>query len=388
MAKTISQTPNTSLYPSLSSTSLIGPLNPKLHVLLVLALTSPSPEKLEPEHPIEQSDVALCVISGQGELRCRDPPIVVNQEKGGSCLVFASFVSLPEEAFRLYVCNYRSSDVGADVSFAGEYLGKWLIAREPQAWHHIACDSLFQFYDSYDRQSKVFEPTTIEIKFQRLHKVEEGSESQLANLVPIIQRQPSPEDGPGFIRQSNDVMQSAFATPEHDHFLTFVISFYPPVPTTTLPPLSTTPNTSPEPELVSPTSSSSEADSTESSDSISQGISPLAPARLTPGFWGKLPLEGFCRRYELPEDIASVLTRMKVKDAHGLMAYELVKGGYAWIAVTFILWVPSSANHRFDNPASDEFLLVVAVVDALKYRERAQSDMGTPTNERETAAFR
>lgn len=51
-----------------------------------------------------------------------------------------------------------------------------------------------------DRQSKVFEPTTIEIKFQRLYKVEEGSESQLANLVPIIQRQPSPEDGPGFIR--------------------------------------------------------------------------------------------------------------------------------------------------------------------------------------------
>jgi hypothetical protein len=59
----------------------------------------PSPEKLEPEHPIEQSDVALCVISGQGELRCRDPPIVVNQEKGGSCLVFASFVSLPEEVW-------------------------------------------------------------------------------------------------------------------------------------------------------------------------------------------------------------------------------------------------------------------------------------------------
>ena len=44
----------------------------------------------------------------------------------------------------------------------------------------------------------------------------------------------------------------------------------------------------------------------------------LLPARLTPGFWGKLPLEGFCRRYELPEDVASVLTRMKVKDAHGL----------------------------------------------------------------------
>jgi hypothetical protein len=44
----------------------------------------------------------------------------------------------------------------------------------------------------------------------------------------------------------------------------------------------------------------------------------LLPARLTPGFSGKLPVEGFCRRYELPEEIASVLTQMKVKDAHGL----------------------------------------------------------------------
>lgn len=44
----------------------------------------------------------------------------------------------------------------------------------------------------------------------------------------------------------------------------------------------------------------------------------LLPARLTPGFWGKLPVESFCRRYELPEEIASVLTQMQVKDAHGL----------------------------------------------------------------------
>jgi hypothetical protein len=44
----------------------------------------------------------------------------------------------------------------------------------------------------------------------------------------------------------------------------------------------------------------------------------LLPARLTPGFWGKVPVESFCRRYELPEEIASVLTQMMVKDAHGL----------------------------------------------------------------------
>lgn len=73
------------------STSLIGPLH-----RTSMASPSPFPEGLEPEHAIEQSDLALCVISGQGELRCRDPPTVVNQEKGGS-LVFVTFVALPEE---------------------------------------------------------------------------------------------------------------------------------------------------------------------------------------------------------------------------------------------------------------------------------------------------
>jgi hypothetical protein len=63
----------------------------------------PSPEKLEPEDAIEQSDLALCVISGQGVLRCRDPPIVVNQEKGGICMVFVAFVALPEEVWLYHV---------------------------------------------------------------------------------------------------------------------------------------------------------------------------------------------------------------------------------------------------------------------------------------------
>jgi len=61
----------------------------------------PSPERLEPENAIEQSDLAICIISGQGELRCRDPPIVVNPENGGICMVFVTFVALPEEV-RLY----------------------------------------------------------------------------------------------------------------------------------------------------------------------------------------------------------------------------------------------------------------------------------------------
>lgn len=44
----------------------------------------------------------------------------------------------------------------------------------------------------------------------------------------------------------------------------------------------------------------------------------LLPARLTPGFGGKLPMVDFCRRYELPEDIPSVLSQLRIKDAHAL----------------------------------------------------------------------
>ena len=44
----------------------------------------------------------------------------------------------------------------------------------------------------------------------------------------------------------------------------------------------------------------------------------LLPGRLIPGLCGKLSVEEFCRRYELSEEIASVLTWMKVKDVHGL----------------------------------------------------------------------
>ena len=44
----------------------------------------------------------------------------------------------------------------------------------------------------------------------------------------------------------------------------------------------------------------------------------LLPGRLIPGFCGKLTIEDFCRQYELLEEIPSALTRMKVKDVHGL----------------------------------------------------------------------
>ncbi len=59
-------------------------------------MPSPSPDNAEPEHAIEHSNLALCLISGQGGLRSRDPPVVVHQEKG-DYMVFVSFMALPEE---------------------------------------------------------------------------------------------------------------------------------------------------------------------------------------------------------------------------------------------------------------------------------------------------
>lgn len=57
------------------------------------------PEKLKPEDPVEQSDLALCVISGQGELRCRDPPIFVDQTDGSVRMVIVTFVALLDEVW-------------------------------------------------------------------------------------------------------------------------------------------------------------------------------------------------------------------------------------------------------------------------------------------------
>lgn len=49
----------------------------------------------------------------------------------------------------------------------------------------------------------------------------------------------------------------------------------------------------------------------------------LLPPRLTPGFRGKLSMQDFCRRYELPEDIPPLLAKMGIKDAHGLSSKRL-----------------------------------------------------------------
>lgn len=49
----------------------------------------------------------------------------------------------------------------------------------------------------------------------------------------------------------------------------------------------------------------------------------LLPPRLIPGFRGKLPIEDFCFRYELPEDVLPLLAQMGIKDAHGLSSKRL-----------------------------------------------------------------
>jgi hypothetical protein len=51
---------------------------------------------VEPEHAIEKSNVELCVISGKGELRCRDPPLVIRQGRR-NYVVFVSYVAVRKE---------------------------------------------------------------------------------------------------------------------------------------------------------------------------------------------------------------------------------------------------------------------------------------------------
>ncbi|KAI9451879.1 hypothetical protein BJY52DRAFT_1406941 [Lactarius psammicola] len=266
------------------------------------------------------------------------------------------------QEFRLFVRNNGSFDASADISIRGESLGKWLVTREPKAWHNIGRDSLFKFQDSYgtnspalqqsstgrptDHVPKVFEPSTIELRFQYLSQVAEGQDQD--GFVPIIVREPTLDDGPSCVpsvfvsqycippnkltltvhRLSDALMQSQFETMEDDPFSTFVILFHP--PPTTSPSIPTPANPEPAPEYLRPPAgpiSLSEGGSTTISDSIFQLEDALSehkktrfllPARLTPELQGKLVMSEFCRKYELLEDIPSVLAQLRIKDAHVL----------------------------------------------------------------------
>lgn len=73
------------------------PLSPSLRNFMPLSYPGvPQLAPTEPEHAIEQSDVELCVISGKGELRCRDPPLVIRQGRENR-VIFVSFVAVPKE---------------------------------------------------------------------------------------------------------------------------------------------------------------------------------------------------------------------------------------------------------------------------------------------------
>ena len=62
----------------------------------------------------------------------------------------------------------------------------------------------------------------------------------------------------------------------------------------------------------------------------------LLPAKLIPGFHGKITVESFCRHYKLPDDIASVLMQMNIKDAHGLSGVYLRDLQYNGLALRSI----------------------------------------------------
>lgn len=64
-----------------------------------------------------------------------------------------------------------------------------------------------------DRRSQAFHPTTIEIKFQRLSKVEEESDQN--SFVPVIMCKPSPEDSPGYV-VSVSIIFCSTASPRYD----------------------------------------------------------------------------------------------------------------------------------------------------------------------------
>ena len=171
------------------------------------------------------------------------------------------------QEFQLFVRNYSPFNASADILFRGKSFGKWLIAHKTQTWQHIGGDTLFEFKDTdgmenplvpndhlptrrtLDRPFKAVEPlaSAIEIRFQYLSRVAEGRKR--GNLVPVIVRDPSWEDGSGWLpsvsfllprrntilivrRLSDGLMTSRFKAKEDNAFLTFVASFYTPRTTT------------------------------------------------------------------------------------------------------------------------------------------------------------
>ena len=105
-----------------------------------------------------------------------------------------------------------------------------------------------------DRQPRIFDSTTIELRIQYLSKIAARLEQEQDGLVPVTVYEATPEDGLSYVpfvfifhcpippneqtltvhRPNDTLIQSQFEATEGDTFLTFVLSFLP--PPTTLPP--------------------------------------------------------------------------------------------------------------------------------------------------------
>ncbi|KAI0301680.1 hypothetical protein B0F90DRAFT_1925347 [Multifurca ochricompacta] len=309
-------------------------------------MSSSSSELFEPEHSIEQCSLALSIVSKQGELRPRDSPIVVNQAKEG-CTVFVHSLRYWKRSILM-----RRVHLSANITSGIPNIRAQLRHFRRQCGHFSWWRILGEVADRSGTQSvaqhrlrfslqipgllRYDPPFRIPGDAHRDRRADLTKAPEDGGLVPVTVREPSLEDEPNYLPLSEDMIHSKFEPVEDSQFLTFIISFNPPPVTTFLPILS-------QPAmfrvvlrrvygLLVASLSSSEGGSTTSSDSISQMSDDelqealtehkssrlLLPARLTPGFWGKLPMEDFCRRYQLPEDILSVLKQMKIKDAHSL----------------------------------------------------------------------
>ncbi|KAI0260166.1 hypothetical protein BC834DRAFT_561527 [Gloeopeniophorella convolvens] len=360
--------------------------------------------KHEPEYALDQCNLSICVISEQGELKPEAPIGLAHNVEGG-CKVSVSFASSPGLEYRLFVRNYGVFDASADIMVDEFPLGKWLIAREPKAWHNIGCGFVLRFPGLRETdfpEPRQPETTSIEIQFRYLLKLPEGAGK--AGFTPVRVRRPTSDDGPGYIALTDDTMLSKFEMIQDTPFLNLVLSFKPPeygevsmtAPIVPTPPASETPASKRLPALetgfVLPTnhagprasearspvgSTSSESSSAVSSHSISEVsvavskahlCSPelymtrhtsikmsdielddelsehksshlLVPARLSLHSWSKVPIDDFCRRYQLPDDILPVLAEMNIKSALNLSRLylrDLSQHGMAFRSVNML----------------------------------------------------
>ncbi|KAI0260167.1 hypothetical protein BC834DRAFT_561626 [Gloeopeniophorella convolvens] len=184
-----------------------------------------SAEHHEPEYAVEECAFALCIISENSELRPEGQPERVHETAGG-CKVLITFAGAPDQEYQLFIRNYGVLEASADVSIGEKHLGKWLVAREPKAWHNIGCGNVLKFPSLQEDHSEHTQATRVEIRFHYLFQL--PREAERLGFAPVIVAEPTPNDGPGYMSPNNHLMQSKFEVVHETPLLTFVISFKPP----------------------------------------------------------------------------------------------------------------------------------------------------------------